>query len=158
MSQSEWSVLELATQYNVSKQIIFNYIKEMEQKKVKGYSLNGNQFIINQTGFNYILTRRESIKDTIKKPTPSQSDAPSQLEIELAVLKNEVEHLQEKIKDLEEDKKKLQYDLDKRDADLKESQADYKALTNKTIGLFLTDGTNPEPKPKKKHWWNRNKE
>lgn len=49
MSQGEWSVLELATQYNVSKQVIFNYLNEMKSKNVKGYSLEGKQFVVNQT-------------------------------------------------------------------------------------------------------------
>lgn len=152
-----WSVLELATQYNVSKQIIFNYINEMERNRINGFTKEKNQFLINQTGFNYILERRENIKESIKKTIPEKPitiEPNTNLEIDNAILKSKVEYLEERVKDLEEQRKRLQYDLEKKDNDLKESQASYKELTNKTIGLFLPSGTT-EPK-KKKHWWNRN--
>ena len=152
-----WSVLELATQYNVSKQIIFNYINEMERNRINGFTKEKNQFLINQTGFNYILERRENIKESIKKTIPEKPitiEPNTNLEIDNAILKSKVEYLEERVKDLEEQRKRLQYDLEKKDNDLKESQASYKELTNKTIGLFLPSGETETKK--KRHWWSWN--
>lgn len=151
MSQN-WSVLDLSRQYGVSKQMIFNYLNEMKSKNVQGYTLEGKQFLINQDGYNYILERRSNIKEYTKK-SDTIPGLTSQLEIDVAVLKNEVEHLKSQLADKDNQIKRMEIDIADYKNRIDNANADYKALTNKTIGLFLTDGSTPEQEPKKKFWW-----
>ena len=46
-----WKVIDIANQYGVSKQVVFNYLNEMKAKNIKGFKQVGNQFLINQVGF-----------------------------------------------------------------------------------------------------------
>ena len=149
-----WKVIELANQYNVSKQMIFNYINEMKEQKIKGFELSGNQFLINQDGYNYILQKRQGTTERVKKLNENIQSIQEQNNLEQAILQNKIEYLEKALADAKEHITKLEYEVKAKDDDLKASQQNYIELTNKTLGLLLPEGTQEQPK-KKKWWWQR---
>ena len=149
-----WKVIELANQYNVSKQMIFNYINEMKEQKIKGFELSGNQFLINQDGYNYILQKRQGTTERVKKLNENIQNIQEQNNLEQAILQNKIEYLEKALADAKEHITKLEYEVKAKDDDLKASQQNYIELTNKTLGLLLPEGTQEQPK-KKKWWWQR---
>lgn len=149
-----WKVIELANQYNVSKQMIFNYINEMKEQKIKGFELSGNQFLINQDGYNYILQKRQGVTERVKKLNENIQNIQEENNLEQAILQNKIEYLEKALADAKEHITKLEYEVKAKDDDLKASQQNYIELTNKTLGLLLPEGTQEQPK-KKKWWWQR---
>lgn len=152
-----WKVIDIANQYGVSKQIVFNYLNEMKAKNIKGFKQVGNQFLINQVGYNYILQKREGLIDRVKKINdnkPPISDInQNNLMVENAILKERLENLSKALADKEQQLKDLRMDLQRNETKLDKVQQEYTELTNKTIGLLLTDGSTPEQEPKRKFWW-----
>ena len=152
-----WKVIDIANQYGVSKQIVFNYLNEMKSKNIKGFKQVGNQFLINQVGYNYILQKREGLIDRVKKINdnkPPISDInQNNLMVENAILKERLENLSKALADKEQQLKDLRMDLQRNETKLDKVQQEYTELTNKTIGLLLTDGSTPEQEPKRKFWW-----
>lgn len=152
-----WKVIDIANQYGVSKQIVFNYLNEMKAKNIKGFKQVGNQFLINQVGYNYILQKRESLVDRVKKVNDSRQLIPdtnqNNLMVENAILKERLENLSKVLADKEQQLKDLRMDLQRNETKLDKVQQEYTELTNKTIGLLLTDGSTPEQEPKRKFWW-----
>lgn len=149
-----WKVIELANQYNVSKQMIFNYINEMKEQKIKGFELSGNQFLINQDGYNYILQKRQGTTERVKKLNENIQNIQEQNNLEQVILQNKIEYLEKALADAKEHITKLEHEVKTKDDDLKASQQNYIELTNKTLGLLLPEGTQEQPK-KKRWWWQR---
>ena len=152
-----WKVIDIANQYGVSKQVVFNYLNEMKAKNIKGFKQVGNQFLINQVGYNYILQKREGLIDRVKKINDNKPPIPdtnqNNLMVENAILKERLENLSKALADKEQQLKELRMDLQRNETKLDKVQQDYTELTNKTIGLLLTDGSTPEQEPKRKFWW-----
>lgn len=152
-----WKVIDIANQYGVSKQIVFNYLNEMKAKNIKGFKQVGNQFLINQVGYNYILQKREGLIDRVKKindnKPPISDTNQNNLMVENAILKERLENLSKALADKEQQLKDLRMDLQRNETKLDKVQQEYTELTNKTIGLLLTDGSTPEQEPKRKFWW-----
>ena len=92
-----WSVLDLSRQYGTSKQMIFNYIKEMKDNKVKGYTFTNNQYDINEVGYNYILERRQKATQRVEQVSKVEQPKVSNIFVDYEVLKAKNEYLLEKI-------------------------------------------------------------
>lgn len=148
-----WSVLDLSRQYGTSKQMIFNYIKEMKENKVKGYTFTNNQYDINEVGYNYILERRQKATQRVEQVHKAEQPKVSNILVDYEVLKVKNEHLLEKIQMQNDLINQLQDTLRARETELQKSQNNYIELTNKTIGLLLPEGTQEEPKEKKRSFW-----
>ena len=148
-----WSVLDLSRQYGTSKQMIFNYIKEMKDNKVKGYTFTNNQYDINEVGYNYILERRQKATQRVEQVSKVEQPKVSNIFVDYEVLKAKNEYLLEKIQMQNDLISQLQDTLRARETELQKSQSNYIELTNKTIGLLLPEGTPEEPKEKKRSFW-----
>lgn len=148
-----WSVLDLSRQYGTSKQMIFNYIKEMKDNKVKGYTFTNNQYNINEVGYNYILERRQKVAHRVEQVAKVEPPKVSNILVDYEVLKVKNEHLLEKVQMQDDLINQLRDTLKAKETELHQSQDNYIELTNKTIGLLLPEGKQDEPKEKKRSFW-----
>lgn len=140
-----WSVLDLSRQYGTSKQMIFNYIKEMKDNKVKGYTFTNNQYDINEVGYNYILERRQKATQRVEQVAKVEQPKVSNILVDYEVLKVKNEHLLEKVQMQDDLINQLRDTLRAKETELQQSQNNYIELTNKTIGLLLPEGKQEEP-------------
>lgn len=140
-----WSVLDLSRQYGTSKQMIFNYIKEMKDNNIKGYTFTNNQYDINEVGYNYILERRQKVTQRVEQVAKVEQPKVSNILIDYEVLKVKNEHLLEKVQMQDDLINQLRDTLRAKETELQQSQNNYIELTNKTIGLLLPEGKQEEP-------------
>lgn len=148
-----WSVLDLSRQYGTSKQMIFNYIKEMKDNNIKGYTFTNNQYDINEVGYNYILERRQKVAHRVEQVAKVEPPKASNILVDYEVLKVKNEHLMEKIQMQDNLINQLRDTLKAKEMELHRTQDNYIELTNKTIGLLLPEGNLEHSKEKKRSFW-----